>query len=105
MTRAEAARAKAAGDKARQKTAGQLIAGLKREIQQLGGTHPLCLHMHSGMRNYRPQQSGQTLPFRLRMLCGMRCAGKSPCLLANLPGFMKLHEQPHTHGLSLSDEL
>ena len=36
LTRAEAARAKAAGDKARQKIAGQLIAGLKREIQQLG---------------------------------------------------------------------
>ena len=36
LTRAEAARAKAAGDKARQKVAGQLIAGLKREIQQLG---------------------------------------------------------------------
>ena len=36
LTRAEAARAKAAGDKARQKMAGQLIAGLKREIQQLG---------------------------------------------------------------------
>jgi len=38
LTRAEAARAKAAGDKARQKIAGQLIAGLKREIQQLGET-------------------------------------------------------------------
>ena len=50
LTRAEAARAKAAGDKARQKTAGQLIAGLKREIQQLGGTHLVRLHMRSGMR-------------------------------------------------------
>ncbi|BDA49474.1 Putative ATP-dependent RNA helicase DHX57 at C-terminar half [Coccomyxa sp. Obi] len=36
--RGEAARAKAAGDKSRQKGAGQVIAGLKREIAQLGLT-------------------------------------------------------------------
>lgn len=34
--RSEAARAKAAGDKPRQKAAGLVIAGLKREIAQLG---------------------------------------------------------------------
>jgi hypothetical protein len=40
--RAEAARAKAAADKPRQKAAGQVIAGLKREIAQLGKlAHPL----------------------------------------------------------------
>ena len=36
--RAEAAKAKAAADKPRQKAAGQVIAGLKREITQLGAT-------------------------------------------------------------------
>lgn len=36
LAKGEAARAKAAGDKARQKLAGQVIAGLKKEIQQLG---------------------------------------------------------------------
>lgn len=50
LTRAEAARAKAAGDKARQKVAGQFIAGLKKEIQQLGEqvTEPIQLLMHLG---------------------------------------------------------
>ena len=38
--RAEGARAKAAADKARQKAAGQVIAGLKREIAQLGAPRP-----------------------------------------------------------------
>ncbi|CAL8464644.1 g4179 [Coccomyxa elongata] len=38
MARGEAARAKAAGDKPRQKAAGQVIAGLKKEIAQLGLT-------------------------------------------------------------------
>lgn len=37
--RGEAARAKAAGDKSRQKAAGQVIAGLKKEIAQLGEPH------------------------------------------------------------------
>ena len=36
LAKGEAARAKAAGDKARQKLAGQVIAGLKKETQQLG---------------------------------------------------------------------
>ncbi len=37
--RSEAARAKAVGDKPRQKAAGQVIAGLKLEIAQLGAVY------------------------------------------------------------------
>lgn len=46
--RGEAARAKAAGDKPRQKAAGQVIAGLKKEIAQLGKSRKL-VHLDSSL--------------------------------------------------------
>ena len=55
--RGEAARAKGAGDKPRQKAAGQVIAGLKREIAQLGESHKAVHHKYVlPSRNDKPLQ-------------------------------------------------
>ena len=50
LAKGEAARAKASGDKARQKLAGQVIAGLKKETQQLGESlHPQEMPVHQAV--------------------------------------------------------
>lgn len=50
LAKGEAARAKAAGDKARQKLAGQVIAGLKKETQQLGESlHARAMPFHQAV--------------------------------------------------------
>lgn len=49
--KAEAAKAKAAGDKSRQKAVGQLIASLKKQIKDLGSS---CLPKHRMCAFVRP---------------------------------------------------
>ncbi len=62
--RAEAAKAKAAADKPRQKAAGQVIAGLKREIAQLGGSQLAC-RTHTPLTWTAPLGSAAATTFRL----------------------------------------
>lgn len=45
FARAAAAAAKSAGDKARQKSVGQIIRGLKQEMQQLGKGGNAAMHI------------------------------------------------------------
>ncbi|CAK0787622.1 hypothetical protein CVIRNUC_010844 [Coccomyxa viridis] len=61
LAKGEAARAKAAGDKARQKLAGQVIAGLKKETQQLGLTEEALEAMAEQYREPPAIQAAPTL--------------------------------------------